>query len=126
MATQTTNSVLAQNSRYVQGGITEKNSTALEWWERTTFALDETDTKYTIDTKSAGRLDLIAEAFLGDSHLWWFIAQYNAILDPYSEVIPGRILRIPQKSRVQTLLVGKTGGIASAREVKTSRITPII
>lgn len=122
-----TNSTLVQNSRYVIGGQTEVNSKRLEWWERNKFTIDpDTDIEYVIDNKTAGRLDLIAEVFLGDSHLWWFIAQYNAILDAYDEIIEGRILLIPTKERVQILLTGLQGGYPSTREVPLSNISPIV
>lgn len=120
------NSTLVQDSRYVVGGQTEVNSTRLEWWERATFTLDESDTKYVVDSKSKGRLDLIAKAFLGDSNLWWLIAQYNAILDPYAEIVEGRVLRVPTQARVQTMLSGKMGGYASSREIPVTNITPIV
>jgi len=121
-----TNSTLVQESRYVVGGQTEVNSKALEWWERATFTLDESDTRYVVDKQSAGRIDLIAKAFLGDSNLWWLVAQYNAILDPFAEISEGRVLRIPSQARVQTMLSGKLGGYASTREVPVTNITPIV
>jgi len=121
-----TNSTLVQQSRYVVGGKTEVGSRNLEWWERTVFELDDTDERYTVDKKTEGRLDLIAAAYLGDSHLWWFIAQYNAILDPFAEIALGRVLRIPSRSRVQSLLAGKIGGFASTREIPLTNITPIV
>lgn len=121
-----TNSTNVPNSRYVAGGETEVNRTALEWWERTNFPLDQGDIRYTVDTKSKGRLDLIAHAFYGDTHLWWFVAQYNAILDPYAEVVEGRILRIPTKERMQIMVSGKLGGYPSTRQVPLNNITPIV
>ncbi len=121
-----TNSTLVQKSRYVVGGQTEVNSKRLEWWERASFTLDDSDTTFVIDQKTEGRLDLVAKAFLGDNHLWWLIAQYNLILDPFSEIVTGRVLRIPSKDRVQSLLAGKLGGYASTREVPLSNITPIV
>jgi len=120
------NSTLVKNSRYVAGGQTEVNDQRLEWWERTNFQLDDTDVQYTIDKRTEGRLDLIAQAFLGNSHLWWVIAQYNAILDPHAEISLGRVLRIPTPARVQNMLNGKLGGYPSAREVPLTNITPIV
>jgi nucleoid-associated protein YgaU len=120
------NSVNVQNSRYVSGGETEVNSTRLEWWERIQFEVDPSDMRYTVDIKTEGRLDLIAAAFLGDSHLWWLIAQYNAILDPFSEITIGRVLRIPSKDRAGMLMNGRVGGFKSARTIPLSNITPIV
>jgi hypothetical protein len=121
-----TNSTLVQRSRYVTGGVTEVNPGALEWWERSNFQAAGTDRFYAVEDKFAGRLDLIAQLFLEDSRLWWFIAQFNAILDPFTEIFPGRILRIPTKDRVQTMLTGKLGGVPSTREVPLTAITPIV
>jgi hypothetical protein len=121
-----TDSTKVQNSRYAVGGQTEVNSTRLEWWERANYTLDESDTLFVVDKNSAGRLDNVAHVFLGDSHLWWFIAQYNAILDVYAEVVIGRVLRIPTQERAQTMLTGKLGGYPSTREIPTTRITPIV
>jgi hypothetical protein len=121
-----TNSTLLKNSRYVAGGITEVNSTALEWWERAQFQGSDTDGSYVVEAKFVGRLDLIAMQFLGDSRLWWVLAQYNAILDPFNEIVTGRVLRVPTTSRVQTMLSGKLGGVKSTREVPLTNISPIV
>ena len=121
-----TNSTLVQNSRYVVGGQTEVNQNALEWWERTAFQIDPSDITYVVEQKSAGRLDLIAQAFLEDHTLWWFIAQFNSILDPFGEIVEGRVLRIPTKERTQSMLNGKLGGYDSTREVPLTNITPIV
>lgn len=121
-----TNSVNLAKSRYVAGGTTEVNTLALEWWERASLAPDSSDTTYVIEAKSEGRLDLIAKAYLDDERLWWLIAQYNALLDPFNECITGRVLRIPTKARAQTMLSGKIGGYDSTREVPLSSITPIV
>lgn len=120
------NSTMLSRGRYVAGGLTEVNSSALEWWERSTFREDGTDRLYVVEARFEHRLDQIAQVFLGDSRLWWFIAQYNAILDPYVEVEVGRILRIPTTDRVLSMLTGKLGGIESNREVPLTSITPIV
>ena len=120
------NSTNIQKSRYVAGGATEVNQFALEWWERVTLTTDDTDSTYVVEKKAEGRLDLIAQAYLEDSRLWWLVAQYNAILDPFAEVIEGRVLRIPSKSRAQSMLNGKLGGYESTREVPLTSITPIV
>lgn len=120
------NSTLIAKSRYVVGGSTEVNSWALEWWERATFTSDASDRQYVVEDKFAGRLDLIAQQLLEDSRLWWFVAQYNSILDPCLEIYPGRILRVPTKDRVQSMLTGRLGGVNSTREVNLTNISPIV
>ena len=119
------NSTQVRNSRYVSGGTTEVTSRALEWWERAPLSVNEDDDTYVIEARFEGRLDLITTLFLGEPRYWWVIAQYNNILDPYTEVTEGTILYIPTLDRVKSLLQGKTGGVPSTRVVPTS-ILPIV
>lgn len=37
----------------------------------------------------------IALQYYGDSGSWYYIADYNNILDPFEEVVPGKELLIP-------------------------------
>jgi hypothetical protein len=119
------NSTQVRTSRYVSGGVTEVNSSALEWWERSTIPIGSDDITYVVEKKFEGRLDLIAAMFLGEPRYWWVIAQYNNVLDPHDEIIEGNILYIPSQTRVSSMLDGRIGGIASTREVPTS-ILPIV
>lgn len=119
-------SVNSPSSRYVSGGATEVNPTALEWWERNKFALDESDIFFQVDESTAGRIDLIAHQLLGDTHLWWLIAQYNAILDVHAEITVGRILRVPTQARSKSLLNGQLGGIDSKRVLNPTKLGPIV
>ena len=72
-----------------------------------------------------GRLDLIAATYYNEPRYWWVIAQYNNILDAYSEVIEGVILYIPTVTRLRSLLQGGIGGVSSTREVPVS-VLPIV
>jgi hypothetical protein len=119
------NSVYVQNSRYVSGGTTEVNKTALEWWERKVFPVNSDDTVYVIEKRFEGRLDLISAVFLGEPRYWWVIAQYNNVLDPHSEITEGAIIYIPTLSRVMNTFIGKVGGEVSTRAVPTT-IFPIV
>lgn len=119
------NSVQRRRSRYVSGGITETNQTALEWWERNVFSSAEDDRAYVVEKRFAGRLDLIAALFLGEPRMWWIIAQYNNVLDVFAEVREGSIIYIPSTERVDMILNGQTGGVPSKREVPVS-ILPIV
>lgn len=121
------NSTRVKGSRYVAGGVTEVNKLALEWWERNIIVTDKTDTSYVVEKKFEGRLDLITATFLGEKNVkyWWVVAMLNNILDPYTEVKEGRIIYLPSKERLSSLIDGKIGGVASTREVPVS-ITPIV
>ena len=125
MSNQETNSVLRRKTRYVSGGVTEVSQGRLEWWERNTMTAGNDDRVYTVERKFEGRLDLIAALFLGEPRLWWLLAQYNTILDPYAEVVEGAQIVIPSADRLSTLLQGRTGGVQSTREVPTT-ILPIV
>lgn len=119
------NSVFRRTSRYVSGGSTEVSGNRLEWWERNVITSSGNDTLYTIDQRTEGRIHLIAAMFLGDSSLWWVIAQYNKILDPYAEIVAGAQIYIPSAERVDAMLNGRTGGVPSTREAPVS-ILPLV
>ena len=125
MVSEEKNSVNRRKSRYASGGETEVNQNALEWWERTILTSAADDKEYTVEKKFEGRLDLIAALFLGEPRYWWVIAQYNTILDPYTEVREGAKVYIPSIERTEAILNGKTGGVTSTREVPIS-ILPIV
>lgn len=112
-------------SRYVGGGATETANGFIEWWERYEFPRDATDIVYTVENFYENRLDLISVAFYQEPRYAWFIAQYNSILDPFSEVPAGRILLIPTQERMQLMLGTRKGGFTSKRQ-PVSVISPII
>jgi len=120
------NSTTVKSSRYVSGGTTEINSTALEWWERAVIPTDQSDFYYTVEQKFEGRIDLIAAAFVGEPRYWWVIAMLNNILDPHNEIKTGTTLLIPTAERAKAIATsGKTGGYPSKRDVPLT-ILPIL
>lgn len=64
------------------------------------------DTYHKVTSYEAYRLDLIAYRYYNNALLWWVIAQANDIYDPFTDVTPGTILRIPN-------LTALHGGILS-------------
>lgn len=119
------NSLFNRYSRYVCGGESETANGKIEWWERAQFSRDVSDITYTVENFYTGRLDLIASVFYNEPRYWWVIAQYNNILDPFSEITPGRVLLIPTRDRLALLLLEKRGGIESTK-APVSTISPII
>ena len=115
-----------KNSRYIAGGVTETGEIGIEWWEREKYKLAEDDLLVEVDHTLEYRLDLIAHIYLGNSKLWWLIAQYNAILDPFSEITIGAIIRVPSLTRLPNLLSGTLGGIKSQRTYNNNQIRPIL
>ena len=43
----------------------------------------------------------ISLRFLGAAELWWIIAEFNRVLDPFEELWPGRRLIIPSATRIR-------------------------
>jgi hypothetical protein len=112
-------------SRYVAGGTTEVADGKIEWWERSIFPSSNTDISYTVEKFYVGRMDLIANVFYNEPRYWWVIAQYNNILDPFSEITEGRILLIPTKDRLSLMLGTKLGGTDSLRQ-PINTISPVV
>jgi hypothetical protein len=120
-----TNSLYNKYSRYVGGGTTEVANNMIEWWERGIMPRDSTDIVYTVENFYAGRPDLISNAFYNEPRYGWVICQYNNIIDPFGEIVAGRILLIPTMARLPLLLLTKQGGVNSTRE-QVNLISPII
>lgn len=119
------NSVYNRYSRFVHGGTTEVRDGRLEIHDRSVFPTDETDMVYAIERQFSGRPDMIASLFYNEPRYWWVIAQHNNILDPFSEMVTGRLIFIPTKERLMTMLAGRQGGIDSKRD-QVPLIPPII
>lgn len=113
----TDNSLYLNTSRYVHGGISETANGRIEWWDRNVYPNDSTDRTYVVESIYDGNPHGISTAFYGEPRYWWFICQYNNILDPVSEISGGRILLIPAKERMELMMTGKDGGVASQREL---------
>lgn len=119
------NSTKIRKSRYTSGGTSEVSQGLIEWWERNVYDVTPGDILYTVDSKTAHRIHLIADIFLNDQSLWWIIAQYNNILDPYGELVEGAEIAIPSPEKVDAMLSGRPGGVPSTR-VPQITIKPII
>lgn len=119
------NSTRNKSSRYTAGGTSEVSSWGIEWWERTPLKRVSDDFEYIVPKLFEGRLDLISALFLQEPRYWWFIAQYNNILDPFSEVREGTVLYIPPKSAITARFSGSIGGVKSTRTVQPT-ILPVV
>ena len=108
----------SKNGRYVLGGKTEVSAFALEWWNKIQMKPDVTDIVYVMEKKYEGRPHLLGYVFYGDSLLWWIICQFNGILDPFDELIEGKVLIIPTLERIKRDLISPNiavGGIPTTR-----------
>lgn len=98
-------------TRYVQGGVTDVFRTRLGWWERQIIATDVSDFPFTLGFKHANAADLIAFEIYGKEAYEWLVLQFNNIVDPLYELVPGAVIMLPQPARVFTSILNKpTGG----------------
>lgn len=107
-----------KNGRYVIGGSTEVSASTVEWWSKNIIKRDPTDLVYFFEKKYEGRPEMLGFVFYGDPGMWWIIAQYNSILDPFAELVEGRILLVPSLERVKFDFINpklKVGGVPTTR-----------
>lgn len=105
------NSADSRSSRYTQGGVVDRYSKRLGWWERRVIAKSYDDLQVTVQPREAGRPDLIAYRLYGKANLAWLILQFNSIIDPETELRPGTVLLAPTPQRVLMGIVTQpTGG----------------
>lgn len=69
-----------------------------------TFAVNDSDTYYTVQTGEEFRLDLLAYKIYGSTFLWWVLAVVNDIRNPFTAPYVGDVLRVPALTRVFTIL----------------------
>lgn len=113
MATKSTD---YQNSRYVQGGLTDVYPKRLGWWERREFNRDVSDIEYTIEAKYHNRPDKLSSDFYGTPFYQTFILQYNFILDDITEFIEGNTILLPTRQRVNLDIMNQSTGGNIIRE----------
>lgn len=112
MPARSRNSTGNQDSRYVQGGETDRYPTRLGWWERRLFNKRNDDIVVTIQTNEARRPELVANRVYGKATYAWLVLQYNNIVDINTEFLPGVELRLPNERRVALgIMTNPTGGV---------------
>jgi len=57
--------------------------------------IPESDNDLYIEFQKGDRLDLLSFHYYGTSRLWWAIAIANNIQNPFKEIKPGTMIRIP-------------------------------
>lgn len=58
----------------------------------------------TVDSQYIGRIDLVAFDMYGDENYWWAVALANNLDQIPTDMREGMILRIPQKSYIDSFL----------------------
>ena len=100
-----------RNSRYVQGGTTDIYTNRLGWWERRIIPRADDDLRLVIQRNEGQRPDLISQRAYGKAVYAWLVLQYNNIVDPEEELVPGKELFLPTEQRLILDIITKpTGG----------------
>lgn len=73
-------------------GILERDLITNNW---DSFITKRAISYYEITESDIGRPDLIAVNTTTDQNLWWIIFKFNGIINPYSELVVGDIIKIP-------------------------------
>jgi hypothetical protein len=105
-----TNSTDNRNSRMVQGGLTDRYSNRLGWWERRKLTKQDNDLKINVLEHEAARPDLISYRVYGKAKYAWLVLQYNNIVDPETELTTGTELVLPTKQRLTLDILTKSEG----------------
>ncbi len=100
----------SRNSRYVQGGTADIYSNRIGWWERRILERQDDDIRIIIKSTEGQRPDLISHRVYGKATYSWLVLQYNNIVDPVTEMIPGKELFLPTQVRLALDIITKPPG----------------
>lgn len=89
-------------TRYSNGVFTTNSENVPFMILRKTLIINEVedDTFLTLDSRLEKRLDLISYKVYGRPDLGWAIMDVNNMQDPLTELVVGKVLRIPALSRL--------------------------
>jgi nucleoid-associated protein YgaU len=90
---------MSRFSRYRDTGkLTVGQSTYYSLRQSTAYPLRNSDVFY--DVQPYDTLHKIAYLFFRNAELWWVVADFNDKIDPFEELVPGDVLRLPSSSRL--------------------------
>ena len=93
-----------QITRYSQEDIvTDGDEQFYEIKEPLDITAQDTDEIYYV--KTGDTLRGLAFQMYMDARLWWVIAEFNDIIDPFEDIVVGTPLRCPSLSRVRSQIV---------------------
>ena len=96
--TELRNSSRDRADRYKDCKILEDTSTGetlLANREIKDIPYNTSDTYHRVQSNEVCRFDILAHKYYKNPLLWWVIAQANDIYNPFEDIPPGTLLRIP-------------------------------
>lgn len=88
-------------TRYDFGGSTTTNAVGTGLWTRKVFAHQADDITVVLTDQTYRKLNIITYQLYGDDSLGWLVLQYNNVIDPVVEIYPGRVITMPNPSRIK-------------------------
>lgn len=85
--------------RYKFGGKTEYKNNHAGWIDRKVYIKDPTDISMVISKKYHKRPDRLAFDLYSSPSLFWFVLQYNDMLDGNTEFVEGTKIVVPTPNR---------------------------
>ena len=64
------------------------------------------DTYYTVEGIYDSHPELLSYQLYGTPYLWWVLCFYNGIIDPITEIVSGKELKIPTLDSIEGALQG--------------------
>lgn len=61
------------------------------------------DQEYTVTQSDIGRLPALAYRFWQDIRLWWYLAYSNGIVNPWTDMYAGQVLRVASQASIDAL-----------------------
>lgn len=85
---------------------TESDDFFLGYWGEISLPYDSSDVYIVISTEYHLKPGKLANDLYGDPQLLWVFSAYNRdnLLDPLNDFVEGKIIRIPTKSRILSLI----------------------
>ncbi len=87
-------------TRYTYGGTVDATPVGVGLWHKREFTYQDDDIEVTLTPYTALRPSSITYSVYGKDGLLWLLLQYNNIIDPVAELVPGKVLRLPKPSLV--------------------------
>lgn len=82
-------------------------------------------TRIVIDAASAANLPGLADKYLGSPYYWWVLLMYNGLSDAVNEVVPGKILSIPDLQRLGVFLQNRVSSQNAGNYLPTVNVTTL-
>lgn len=95
--------MIKEDSRYANAPIYTDADGRAYFGVRTPLEFRQCDDNRTHVLMDGDNLQLLAHRYLGDPVLWWAIADYNNIINPFAPLAPRGTLVIPPLRIVQPL-----------------------